>query len=129
MHLSIILDPRADVLHAENAAEMAALYHRLLTDAARAGERELKLSAAAADGIPPAQAAHVTLRAIVETLRTLPPLAVTLRCPDEKTLCAHTRRLEHVLSGGEAGIEKSVKVRRLDDEKASGKFFPEAFCE
>ena len=38
----------------------------------------------------PAQAAHVTLRAIVETLRTLPPLAVTLRCPDEKTLCAHT---------------------------------------
>ena len=43
MHLSIILDPRADVLHAENAAEMAALYHRLLTDAARAGERELKL--------------------------------------------------------------------------------------
>ena len=84
MHLSIILDPRADVLHAENAAEMAALYHRLLTDAARAGERELKLSAAAAD------AAHVTLRAIVETLRTLPPLAVTLRCPDEKTLCAHT---------------------------------------
>ena len=83
MHLSIILDPRADVLHAENAAEMAALYHRLLTDAARAGERELKLSAAAADGIPPAQAAHVTLRAIVETLRTL-------RCPDEKTLCAHT---------------------------------------
>ena len=63
---------------------------RLLTDAARAGERELKLSAAAADGIPPAQAAHVTLRAIVETLRTLPPLAVTLRCPDEKTLCAHT---------------------------------------
>ena len=58
MHLSIILDPRADVLHAENAAEMAALYHRLLTDAARAGERELKLSAAAADGIPPAQAAH-----------------------------------------------------------------------
>ena len=35
MHLSIILDPRADVLHAENAAEMAALYHRLLTDAAR----------------------------------------------------------------------------------------------
>ena len=38
MHLSIILDPRADVLHAENAAEMAALYHRLLTDAARAGE-------------------------------------------------------------------------------------------
>ena len=77
MHLSIILDPRADVLHAENAAEMAALYHRLLTDAARAGERELKLSAAAADGI-------------VETLRTLPPLAVTLRCPDEKTLCAHT---------------------------------------
>ena len=85
MHLSIILDPRADVLHAENA-----LYHRLLTDAARAGERELELSAAAADGIPPAQAAHVTLRAIVETLRTLPPLAVTLRCPDEKTLCAHT---------------------------------------
>lgn len=128
MHLSIILDPRADVLHAENAAEMAALYHRLLTDAARAGERELKLSAAAADGIPPAQAAHVTLRAIVETLRTLPPLAVTLRCPDENPLRPH-RRLEHVLSGGEAGIEKSVKVRRLDDEKASGKFFPEAFCE
>lgn len=90
MHLSIILDPRADVLHAENAAEMAALYHRLLTDAARAGERELKLSAVAADGIPPAQAAHVTLRAIVETLRTLPPLAVTLRCPDEKTLRAHS---------------------------------------
>lgn len=87
MHLSIILDPRADVLHAENAAEMAALYRRLLTDAARAGERELMLSAAAADGIPPAQAAHVTLRAIVETL---PPLAVTLRCPDEKTLCTHT---------------------------------------
>ena len=86
MHLSIILDPRADVLHAENAAEMAALYHRLLTDAARAGERELKLIAAAADGIPPAQAA----RAIVETLRTLPQLAVTLRCPDEKTLFAHT---------------------------------------
>ena len=55
MHLSIIFDPRADVLHAENAAEMAALYHRLLTDAARAGERELELSAAAADGIPPAQ--------------------------------------------------------------------------
>ena len=76
MHLSIILDPRADVLHAENAAEIAALYHRLLTDAARAGERELKLSAAAADGIPPAQAAHVTLRAIVETLRTLPPITV-----------------------------------------------------
>ena len=25
MHLSIVLDPRADVLHAENAAEMAAL--------------------------------------------------------------------------------------------------------
>ena len=77
MHLSIILDPRADVLHAENAAEMAALYHRLLTDAARAGERELKLSAAAADGIPPAQAAHVTLRAIVETLRTLPPRQIS----------------------------------------------------
>ena len=63
---------------------------RVVPPPARAGERELKLSAAAADGIPPAQAAHVTLRAIVETLRTLPPLAVTLRCPDEKTLCAHT---------------------------------------
>ena len=109
MHLSIILDPRADVLHAENAAEMAALYHRLLTDAARAGERELKLSAAAA--------AHAA------AARRHAPLSRR-----ENPLRPH-RRLEHVLSGGEAGIEKSVKVRRLDDEKASGKFFPEAFCE
>ena len=90
MHLSIVLDPRADILRAENAAEMAARYRRLLTDAARAGEGKLTLSTSATDGMPPAQAAHVTLRAIVETLRTLPPLAVTLRCPDEKTLRAHT---------------------------------------
>ena len=78
---------RRSALDHEYYMEQALLLAR---EAARAGERELKLSAAAADGIPPAQAAHVTLRAIVETLRTLPPLAVTLRCPDEKTLCAHT---------------------------------------
>lgn len=91
MHLSIILDPRADVLHAGkrggNGRVVPPPAHGCC---AGGGEGAQGLSAAAADGIPPAQAAHVTLRAIVETLRTLPPLAVTLRCPDEKTLCAHT---------------------------------------
>ena len=90
MHLSIVLDPRANALRAESAAEMAALYRRLLTDAAQAGARELALCTASADGMPTAQAAHITLRAIVETLRALPLLAVTLRCPDETALRAHT---------------------------------------
>lgn len=90
MTLSFVLDPQAEVLRAENAAEMSALYRRLLTDAARSGAREITLCTAASAGMPAAQAAHVTLRAIVEALRLLPPLSVTLRCPDEASLRAHT---------------------------------------
>lgn len=121
MHLSIILDPRADVLHAGKRGGNG----RVVPPPAhgcRAGGGEGSSSSALRRRTAYLRRRPRTSHCApsVETLRT--PAAARRHAPlsrRENPLRPH-RRLEHVLSGGEAGIEKSVKVRRLDDEKAPG---------
>ena len=74
----IIAVNKTDLGYDEAQLERVAAY------AAEKGCRLCRISAEAALGV------EELVTAMAETLRTLPPLAVTLRCPDEKTLCTHT---------------------------------------
>lgn len=129
MHLSIILDPRADVLHAGkrggNGRVVPPPAHGCCAGGGEGAQAQRCGGGRHTSGAGRARHTARHRRDAAHAAAARRHASLSRR---ENPLRPH-RRLEHVLSGGEAGIEKSVKVRRLDDEKASGKFFPEAFCE